>query len=312
MNLAGILFALSAAFLWGILPVYLRVAADYVPIVTIVWFRYTFAFFGLLAFQSLKAKNGTKMLAPSKGGILCGVFLVLSSIFYAKGAVIGGPTTAELLIKISQPMTIAASFILFKERFTKLQTLGMLIAIIGFYLFYTGKGEVLADLQNVNASVLVILVSAACWCIFAIIQKRLSFTHSSGSINLLIYATGGIMLLPFVTWSNLSGLSTYVWILLIGTGLNTLLGYGAYGEAASRINLSQTTMIITLSPIFTLITMKLLSHFSITEVKEEHIGLLSLVGVFSVIIGVMMVVIKFTPKARTVLESEDISPEGPH
>lgn len=298
--------------MWGVLPVYLRIVAEYVPIITIVWFRYTFAFFGLLTFQTARTKNKSTILTPTLGGILCGVFLTLSSIFYTQGAVIGGPTTAELLIKISQPMTIAASFILFKERFTKLQSIGIIIAITGFYLFYSGKSEVIADFENVNAAFLVILVSAACWCIFAIIQKKLSFTHSSGSINLLIYATGGIMLLPFVTWSSFSNLSLYVWILLIGTGLNTLLGYGAYGEAAARINLSQTTMIITLSPIFTLLTMKLLSYFSITEVKEEHIGLLSLVGVFTVIIGVMMVVIKTSQKPKTVLESEDISPEGPH
>lgn len=310
--MSGILFALAAAFLWGTLPVYLRVAAEYMPIVTIVWFRYTFAFFGLYLFQSLRNKGKAVVINPTKAAILCGFFLTLSSVFYTKGAVIGGPTTAELLIKISQPMTIAASFILFGERFSRLQFGGMIIAFVGFYLFYTGKSEVLEDLKLVNASVLLILIAAACWCTFAIIQKKLTVNHSSTSINLIIYATGGVMLLPFVNWSSFEGQSLYVWILVISTGLNTLLGYGAYGEATSRISLSQTTMIITLSPIFTLLTMKLLSYYSVTEVKEEHIGLLSLIGVFSVILGVMMVVIKPSRKLKKSSQPKEISPEGPH
>ena len=310
--MAGVLFALSAAFLWGTLPIYLRVAAEQIPILTIVWFRYFLAFVGLSIFQLWKAKRGVKVSFPPARAVFCGIFLTLSSLFYAKGAVLGGPTNAELLIKVSQPLLILSSYFLFKERFSKLQLAGFILTLLGFFLYYSGKENVLTNIQILNSASFYIFISATLWSVFAILQKKLIFNHSSGSINLLIYATGAVLFLPFVAWSSFADLTTSLWIILICTGLNTLLGYGAYGEATSRIDLSQATMLITISPIFTYVTMQILEKLSFDGIEAEHIEMVSVLGMLIVVVGVMLVVIKKPKQIDQTIEPEDLSPEGPH
>ena len=59
----GIIYASITAFFWGFLAVALKIAVREVEPVTVVWFRFVFAFIILASWQAVKKPSSFKILA---------------------------------------------------------------------------------------------------------------------------------------------------------------------------------------------------------------------------------------------------------
>ena len=122
------------------------------------------------------------------------------------------------------------------------------------------------------------------------LQKSLLSRISPNQLNLFIYGACALALTPLVKFGQLGGMSTAHWILLIYLGLNTVLAYGSLAMAIKLTEATRVSVIITLNPIITFITMAILSKMEVSWIEPETFSLFSLIGALTVLGGAILVI----------------------
>ncbi|MEE9258714.1 MAG: DMT family transporter [Nitrospinaceae bacterium] len=279
------------SFLWGILPIFLKMGLKEFSAGTIVWFRFFFAFV-LLYF--LLALNGSKPSAilrrPPWIGIAGGAALSANYFWVTQAIDFSGPSNVAILIQIAPILLVVVGIIAFRERLRPWQWGGMLLAGAGMGLFYRERYGNAADVDLYNTANLLIVLAAVAWVAYMVCQKILSHRFEAQSLNLLVYATASIIFLPMAEWADFSGVSVTGWVIIVFLAFNTLLAYGALAEAVERIPLSLISIIITVNPLVTLAGMKVLPQISSGWLEPESVGFLGYLGAVIAVAGVVLVV----------------------
>jgi drug/metabolite transporter (DMT)-like permease len=109
-------------------------------------------------------------------------------------------------------------------------------------------------------------------------------------LNLFIYGACALALAPFVKYSQLSGMPALNWYILAYLGLNTVLAYGSLAIAIKYTEATRVSVIITLNPIITFITMAILTRMQVSWIEPESFSMLSLFGALSVLGGAIVVI----------------------
>ena len=288
----GITYAATTAILWGFLPIFMKIALQDFSGGSIVWFRFTFAFgvlFLILKFQKQQPEAIIK--SPPGFGVLAGILLAGNYFYFLKGVETGTPSNAGILIQVAPVMLVILGVALFKERFHWKQGVGLAIAVAGYVLFYKDQSQQWGSEAYTETSVYMV-AAAVLWVGYMVFQKRLSVAHKAQHLNLLVYGTAALVLIPVVTWSEFNNPHFGSWVLMIFLGVNTLLAYGCLAEAVNYIPLWMISVVITLNPFITLMAMKLLSVVAPGWVEPEVIGLWGYIGASIAISGVVMVIRK--------------------
>ena len=194
-------------------------------------------------------------------------------------------------------MLSVVGVVVYKEKLSFSQVMGFVIALSGFALFYydqftSGYQEV----DNLYKGVLIIVVAAVCWVIYAAIQKHMGKTHSVQKLNMVVYLVPTLIFLPWVDYGGFVQLDLNAWLVMIFLGLNTLFAYGSLGEALKYAPANKVSIIITLNPIITLITMKILNTYEYEWLGTDTTSIIGYFGAFLVIIGAILVVLKNSKK----------------
>ena len=104
----------------------------------------------------------------------------------------------------------------------------------------------------------------------ALLQKRIvQGGIAPQALNLVLYAVPALLLHQCVSWDSLGGLDGVGWGIMCFLGANTLLAYGALGEALKRLPAYQVSLIITTNPLITLAVMELLRSLDPVRPKRE-------------------------------------------
>jgi len=291
--LRGLTYAGITATLWGFLPILMKIALEDFSGSSIVWFRFAFAFgvlFGYLKWNHRRPQS--ILLAPSGLGILSGLFLAANYYCFLKAVEISSPSNAGILIQTAPVLLVIFGIVLFKEQFNIKQGIGLAVAAFGFFLFYRDQsgqwgGEVYTE------SSLYIQAAALLWVGYMVLQKKLASSYEAQSLNLLVYGTAAVALVPAVVWSDFNTADPVAWGLMIFLGLNTLLAYGFLAEAVKHIPLWLLSVVITLNPFITLAVMHVLPVVWPGLVAPEMIGLWGYIGACVAIGGVVMVIRKY-------------------
>jgi drug/metabolite transporter (DMT)-like permease len=293
----------STAFLWGFLAIAMKVAAVDVPANTIVWFRFTFAFLLLIPLVALRDVGRLKIMAkPPVLGLLAAVALGLNYIGYVGGLERTTPSNAQVLIQLAPLLLAVAGVAVFKERMGRVQQLGVLLAVIGFVVFgydqYEASGVVREHLLLGN---LILVGGAIAWTTYAVFQKMLLIRgFAPQDLNLLLYGLPTLTLWPLADFGVLAGMSSGMWLLMSFLGANTLIAYGALGEAFKRLPAYQVGMIVTLNPLITLATMKVLGVMEVEWAPKDNVGLLGYCAALLVVTGIGVVLFGGrVPKVRS-------------
>ena len=98
------------------------------------------------------------------------------------------------------------------------------------------------------------------------------------------------MFLPFVEFSKVPSLSSNEWFLLIFLGLNTVFAYGSLALALKYAEANKISVILTMNPIITFISMALLELAAVSWIEFERFTPLSLAGAVLVFGGAVMVI----------------------
>ncbi len=291
--LRGVVLALVTAVLWGVLPIFLRIALNELSPGTIAWFRFLFSFLLLYLLLALKGSQPTRILVRPPGlGLLAGVSLSANYFAVTEAIRLSSPSNVAILIQLAPVMLVIVGVLFFKERISRLQSLGFAVAAVGFVLFYRERQGQVQDLELYATAWFYILLGTSVWVLYISCQKILSRSFSAQSLNLLVYGTAAVALLPLVRWAEFAPLSLMGWTVLVFLGLNTLLAYGALAESVKYIPLTVISPLITLNPLITLAGMWVLPRFVPERLAAEVIGSWGYIGAVVAVAGVVLVVMK--------------------
>ncbi|MBF2073544.1 MAG: DMT family transporter [Synechococcales cyanobacterium C42_A2020_086] len=302
----GLALSLLTALLWGIMPNVLSIALQAVDTYTLTWFRFLSSFLLLSSYLGIRrvlrgpspVMNGNKgvaALAHLRGGQ--GLLLILAILgvgldypLYLQGMARTSPANAEVVIQLAPVLMSLGAILIFKERYTRQQWMGVAILTTGFSLFFREQLTALfaGSSQYFVGSVLVMLAAVA-WSIYALAQKQLLQVLPSELIMLVIYGACAVLYTPTAQFQQLVGLSPLYIATLIASGLSTLISYGAFAEALAHWEASKISAIQSLTPVITLSSAWVLARLLPTVIPPEPLNRLGLAGTALVIGGSVII-----------------------
>jgi len=292
-QLKGVLFASVTAFFWGFLAIALKVATQQFEVVNLVWFRFTFAFIILFGYFLITDKKQLRILIqPPLLLLIAALGLALNYYGFTNGVHHTSPNTAQVVIQFGPISLGLVGFIFFKEKINKKQMIGFGISFIGLALFYFNQvSAIFGEEKNLfNIGFFWVLIGAIAWLTYASLQKILVKTYDSQVLNLVIFGLPAIIYAPFVSLSEFSGLSFGDWMLVIFLGANTLIAYGSLSMAFKLADVNKVSLVITLNPIITFITMSILYQMNVSWIESKPMDFYTWIGALMVILGAVFVV----------------------
>ncbi len=292
----GFLIALTATVIWsttGILISYISKTYS-LPSLVLAFWRDLFVSFGmvvgLLVFSRAHFQLGKKHWGFM---VLYGLTLAIFNSMWTFSVQYNGAAVATVMAFSSPAMTATLSKIVFKEHFSKIKILSILLSLGGIVLV---SGAYDPAVWNLNPLGIIFgLISGLMFAIYNLEGKHASDTHidswtallysfAFATVFLLFFNLGNDLLitgkLPFADMLWL-GNSLPGWGLLFFLGVApTLGGFGLYTLSIRYLSPTTSNLIATLEPAFTAIW----AYFLLNEVLTGT----QLMGGMLVLIGVIL------------------------
>ncbi len=291
-NRKGAIYAMLTASLWGFMAIILKVITYELAPVTVVWFRFAIAFL-ILATWTLIFRRSDFLIfkRPPFLLLLAALFLAGNYTGFITGIKYVSPSTSQVFIQIAPVSFALSGIVIFREHVNWRHILGFVLVLAGIGLFYS---EQLRDLtsgaDHFTLGMMLVLGGGLSWAAFATAQKALLKKIGPNQLNLFIYGACALALAPLVKYSQLTGMPAVNWYILIYLGLNTVLAYGSLALAIKLTEATRVSVIITLNPIITFITMAILTRLQVDWIEPESFSLISIVGALSVLGGAILVI----------------------
>jgi drug/metabolite transporter (DMT)-like permease len=288
-------FALAAVtmLLWGVLPLALKLALRDLDAVTITWFRFGAASLVLAAW--LAARGGLPALGGlgrSGWALLAVAVLGLAANFIAflVGLDLTTPANAQVLIQLAPMLLGLGSLVVFRERYERLQWLGLGVLALGLGLFFRGQLRALAaSLDRYLLGSALMVLAAVTWAAYGLAQKQLLRALPAQALMLCIYVGCFLCFSPAARPAALGGLSAPAIAVLLFCSANTLVAYGAFASALDHWQASRVSAVLALTPLATLGFSTLATALFPAAVPPEPISAASLVGAAAVVGGSLLV-----------------------
>jgi drug/metabolite transporter (DMT)-like permease len=229
--------------LWGVLPLALEGVLRTLDAATITWARF------LVSASVLVVVLGVRRRLPKLGGlrrldwVLLGVatvFLAANYLAYLIALDWTSPASAQVMIQLAPLLLAVGGVVIFGERFTRLQWIGVTVLVTGLALFFAGQLRALVtEVERHLLGNAVMVLAALTWAIYGLAQKQLLRTLSSQGIMLCIYV-------------GCAGLFALLAEPRSLTAFNTIVGYGAFSEALEHWEASRVSAVLALTPLATL------------------------------------------------------------
>jgi len=304
----GLLYAGATAISWGFLAIFLKVALNQIDAITLSWFRFVIALIVLCILLLIRDPEKLHLITkPPKLAIVAGIALGFNYIGFITGIDKTTASNAQIFIQTGPLLLALAGIFIFKEKVSKIQMLGFVIAICGFALFFNEQlSNLLTEEQgNYKLGSLFVILSAISWACYAALQKSLVTKFNPQSLNVIIFAAPCLMLLPFVDFEGLTLLTWQIWLVVIFLGVNTVVAYGCLAEAFQYIEANKVAIIVTVNPVITIVTMSILAYLEVTFIKPEIISFVGIVGGLLVITGAILAVKRKTSEhPQQILEAK--------
>ena len=288
----GILFAGITSLFWSMLPIKLKVALGFIDPFTIVWFRFAFAFLGLIIFILIKNPKAFKIiLRPPVMALVASLALGINYFTYLYGITLTSAGNAQIIIQFGPMLLAVMGIFLFKEKFLKIQFIGLFLLLFGFLLFYFNKfTHMTLGQHDFHIGSLWVFGAAVAWGFYAILQKELVKSIDPQELNIIFYGVCFFLFLPLANFKTLSSLEPNQWGIMISLGINTLVAYGLIGEALKRIPANLVGVIITLNPLLTLIFIWAINKMGWNFIQKENLTLAGVLGALLFLAGAILVI----------------------
>jgi drug/metabolite transporter (DMT)-like permease len=195
-----------------------------------------------------------------------------------------------VLIQLAPAMAMVGALFFFRERFVMAQWFGLVVLALGMALFFHNRlGQILGEAGDYSLGMILIFLAAVAWAIYALAQKQLLSVMSSAAVLLVVYTGSTLLLFPAASPRLIVDLGTLRFWLLVFAGLNTLIAYGAFSEALAHWEASRVNAVLSLTPIATLLMIRIGSTLWPGVVASEPLNALSGVGATLVVAGSMTI-----------------------
>ena len=272
-----VLFTLIA----GSTLVLAKIALHYLGPLTLTGLRYLMAFLLLLPFMFRHSR--VTRLSPQ----LWFRFFLIGLSFYAvgNGALVWGlryipATTASLVLNFIPLLVLVAGIFWLNEIPTRLQVVGVIVAIVGGVLFFSPglkAGEPLG-----MAIVAIGLVGNAA---FGILGREIAREQKADTLTLTavpLALGSGILIPTALSIEGLPRFSVTGWGLVVGLAVvNTACAFVLYNHALTVLPAFELSAILNLTPLMTAGWAWL--------ILSERLSLVQIAGMVTVIIGVLVV-----------------------
>ena len=248
----GILFVVSASLMFGLSPVFVQLTIDGVNVETM---NILFTGFASLCFLSVfgvhkKAAYFKSIRGNWRKVALMSLFSVVGSLLYTYGISLYGPVNATFIVQFTAVFTILFGVVFFYERFTLLEAVGVVVAIVGVFVLAYGD----LSLEAVGTAV---LLGAA---LFFASANSLSKMYVK-NLNPIALAGGNSMLmfLFITTYTVLTGKletafsSETVVYAALGAVTGVVLSFILFFKALQVFEVSKAAAIRTIEPFLTAI-----------------------------------------------------------
>lgn len=261
---------------------------------TISWFR-LFTAFVLLVLMSHRKLVGSLRNIRSHGlGLAAtGICLGINYYCFMRGVELGGPITAAITIQIGPVLLALLGVVMFRERLTFVQLLGVIIAAIGFSMFFHDRMSFASGGFQFDA-IIIVAISAVFWVGFCVGQKILGAHTAVNMVNLVAYLSASLILLPFIILPESGQLLTTSFVAMLYLSLSTVVAYWALGEAIRLIPVAIVSVCIITNPLVTVLIVELF-RWSGNEFFEPHpLSGRGYLGTTIALMGVMATVLKWS------------------
>ena len=272
----GLALSLVTATLWGSLPVALKSLLSTMSPLTVTWYRYAIS--AVLLTAVLRSRRGLPRAETLRGLIplLAAVTIGFAgnNLLFASGLHLVGPSAAQVVIQLAPVVLIFGGVLVFHEPFSRAQRVGVAVLLSGMGMFFH-RG---LSVAIVSPGVLLIVVAAAFWAVYAMAQKQLLRTLPSLSALWVAYVSGTLLLLPAADPGQARGLDAAGWATLVYCCVNAVVAYGCFGEAMSHWEVSRVSAVVATTPLFTPMFSELAARVWPDRVPHEGLDWLQLAG----------------------------------
>jgi len=289
----GLALSLLTVFLWGILPIALAVTLQALDVYTVIWFRFLVSFILLSVYLGVRGElPKLRQLHSSSWKLLAIATLMLGGnyLLFMQGLALTSPANAEVLIQLATLLLGLGGLVIFQERYTLGQWIGVSVLSCGYIVFFR---EQLTNLITAHGTYIfgssLVVLGASVWAVYALAQKQLLQSLSSPHIMMLIYGGCALLFTPLAKPATILQLNNLHLGMLIFCALNTLIAYGAFAESLEHWEASRVSAVLTLAPIVTLIAVELVAIFTPTLIPAENITFIGFIGACLVVAGSMAI-----------------------
>jgi drug/metabolite transporter (DMT)-like permease len=288
----GILFASFTALMWGLLAIALKVVLKDISPINVTWFRFSLSFVMIFIYYLIKRPSALKILAkPPLILIFASIALGLNYLGFIVGISLTTPGIAQVFIQSGSVLLAISGFIIFKEKASMTQILGLIMVFAGLLVFYNEQLMNLSqDAALYHKGVIWIIFGGVMWAIYAVFQKKLILSFDPLELNLVLFGIPALAYSPFVNYANIIHAPISDWMLLLFVGFNTLIAYGSLAYAFKYMEANKISAVITLNPLITFGLMAIFTSVGVKWIAPEKYAIISITGALSVIIGTILTV----------------------
>jgi drug/metabolite transporter (DMT)-like permease len=286
----GIWLSLITVVCWSLLPITLRIASHHVDPYTLTWYRFFVSALllgailavraGLPPLASVRVANTLAFVLVATLGLVGNYVLYLVSLSYVS------PTFSTVITQLGPLLLLLGGVVLFHEHLGSRQALGVLLLVVGLFLFFNRRLVELMDLKGrAGEGAVICLAAAVVWAIYGLAQKVLLHRFTSAQILLLIYVGASVVLAPFVSPLEVRQANGLELFMLLLCCLNTLVAYGALAEALKHTGASIVGAVLAVGPVASLIVTWASNRVSPGFFAPDLLNVATIAGAVAVTVG---------------------------
>ncbi|MEL0613949.1 DMT family transporter [Marinomonas arenicola] len=291
--LYGLFFSCITVLFWGMLPIALKLSSGFSDPITLTWLRFSVAGIILALWQWQHGKLGEFKRLSKKDWLriaAAGTFLIINYTSFAWSLQFLLPGSAQLSFQIAPLFLALGGLIFLKETIHIKQWACFALLGIGMMVFFH---PVFSNNQGntIWIGFAIVQMSALAWSLYALLQKSLFTQLSPSNILLAIYGYALVVMLPFSSPAELTKMSFTDGMVAAFCCFNTLIAYGAFAQALRYWQTVQVSAAIALAPVTAFILTEVCVAWGVWPeiIKSSHADMLSLLGMFLVIVSAISV-----------------------
>ena len=293
-RLKAILVSLLVVVIWSSSWVLIKIGLREIPALTFAGLRYFMAFLVLLPFL-LQRQVKQQIREFSRGDWKLVILLGLISYFIAQGAQFLSldylpATTLSLMLNLTSVFVTFSAIFLIKEVPTPIQIIGLVINLIGIFIFFFPEGFSGYSPLGFIFGIICLLANG----VATILGRKINYQGRLNPIAVTLVSLGigsTLMLGIGLLWQGLPPISVQsLVILLVLAIVNTAFTFVAWNYTLQTLSAMESSIINGMMLVF-------ITIFSWIFLGESQ-SLKGVIGLFLALIGAIIVNIRIERKAR--------------